>query len=153
MQQEIYTCLQQDRNLQSVQLRGDEGATRLYKFCCRDHILVFCTSALITKNSQISSSLQVDDFFCIFFMYVFFLTVLLLSCFRNVINTPTLRRISCCVLTWAHSDIIQRFYLGVGRRNSGECPQQLTFLFSHPAFPDNLRRISGVQCLSVWKLL
>ena len=99
---------------------------RTHKLSCWDNVFfVYSTLtpvlALITKSSWIPLFFHIDILFSPLFSFISHP-----SHVGNISNAPTrswgiLQTTSCCILTWGHTDIIQRFYLGVGGRNSGEC--------------------------------
>ena len=113
-----------------------------YKFCCGDHVFLFTAQqhkVSTWQSSSVSSTclapLCISEIFCF--------SVLHLWRVWNIISTPScsrwiLWRISCSILTWAHLDTLQSFYLGAGRRKSGASQAPL----------ENVQRFSGDQCMS-----
>ena len=97
-------------------------------------VLVYVTTTLASapsvKSSLISFSFQVDIFFGVFYVFGTSFVTLRYICIIFVFQSWWIpRTISCCVLTWVHSDILQSFY------------------FSHTAPLDNSWRLSRVQCM------
>ena len=112
---------------------------------------VFCLQHISTSTLVLSSWISL--FFQVDIFYVYGTTFSSWDIYiSKVINPSTgsrwnLWRISCCVFTRVHSDIMWRLYWGSVRRSSRECPQQLTWTFalSHSAPPVISRRLSRLQ--------
>ena len=118
------------QNLRSFHGRGGCSRRRpdlKYKFCCGDHMFPFPAHRPISSETLLTSLLVSSTCILLLFhleilVFFSFFFISLQSRVENVINTPTHsqgieQRISCCVLTSDHSDILQGFCL---RGNSRE---------------------------------
>ena len=133
--------LRRENNLWTVQTRGGAagGGGRIYTFGCRDNVFRFTSSQ--HPYLQILKSYGLFKLTSLSMSYTCWAlqgicVLLVVFSFETSSEQPLaccefFRIISCCILTWAHLDIIQRLYNGAGRRNSGECPNATGLCLCH----------------------